>query len=86
MQICVTGPQFVKYMNSEMFSSVNNANECSLRGMEREVKAGVKEGGRQVVLGSGRKPGVTWRQLRSEQKVSDPLTGVSFRVARARRS
>lgn len=49
------------------------------------MKAGVKEGGRQV-LGGGRKPGVTWRQLWYEQKVSDPLTGESYRVARARRS
>lgn len=45
--------------------------------MEREAYAGVKEGGRQVDRGGGRKPGAKWRQLRCEQKVSDPLTGGS---------
>lgn len=44
--------------------------------MEREAYAGVKEGGRQVVLGG--EPGVKWRQLRCEQQVSGPLTRGSY--------
>lgn len=37
--------------------------------MEREVYAGMEEGGRQAALDGDRKPEVKWKQLRCELKV-----------------